>query len=57
VHLADCLVSRLLPSPFQGAPTLDVPRFEKLGVTAEKLAELERDSANVIEEARKMLAP
>ena len=57
VHLADGLVSRLLPSPFQAAPSCDTARIEKLGVSATKLAELERDAASVIEEARRMLAP
>lgn len=57
VHLADCLVSRILPSPFQAAPSCDTARLERLGVTESMRAELERDAAGALEEARKMLAP
>jgi len=56
VHLMDAVVSRSAPSPFQPAPSLDIARYERLGVTAEKLSELEASAAQVLTEAREMLA-
>lgn len=55
VHLADCVVSRLAPSPFQPAPICDLDRYRALGVGAERLHELEREAAVVLAEARKVL--
>lgn len=57
VHLADCVIGSLLPSPFQAPPTYDAARFERLGVGADKLAELSRVAASTLDEARKMLRP
>ena len=56
VHLADSVVSRLSPSPFQAAPVLDLARFERLGVGAVQLRELEASAAQALAEAREMLA-
>jgi HD-like signal output (HDOD) protein len=57
VNLADALVSRLAPSPFQEPPCLDTARFERLGLTPCALAELEGSAGQVLQEAREMLAP
>ena len=56
VHLCDCVVSRLAPSPFQSPPSCDLARFERLGVTPEKIAELEQSALAVLAEAKEMLA-
>jgi len=57
VNLADALVSRLSPSPFQEPPIIDPERFERLGVTRGALTELEVTAGQVLQEAREMLAP
>jgi HD-like signal output (HDOD) protein len=57
VHLADSVVSRLSPSPFQAAPVLDLARFERLGVGSAQLSELEASAAQALAEAREMLSP
>jgi HD-like signal output (HDOD) protein len=56
VQVADSLISRLAPSPFQPPPQCDLLRLQRLGVTPEKLAQLEADAQEVLAEARKMLA-
>jgi HD-like signal output (HDOD) protein len=56
VHLADAVISRHVPSPFQPAPTPDLARYERLGVTAQKLSELETNAIQALAEAREMLA-
>lgn len=55
VNLADALVSRLAPSPFQAPPSLDTARLERLGLTPGKLSELEASAAEVVKEAKEML--
>lgn len=57
VNLADALVSRVAPSPFQEPPGLDTARLERLGMTPVALAELELSVGQVLQEAREMLAP
>jgi HD-like signal output (HDOD) protein/CheY-like chemotaxis protein len=57
VHLCDCVVSERAPSPFQSAPRLDEARFERLGVTATRLAELRVGAGEVLGEAKEMLSP
>jgi HD-like signal output (HDOD) protein len=57
VNLADAVVSRLSPSPFQEPPVIDTERFERLGVTPGALTELEATAGQVLREAREMLAP
>ena len=56
VHLADCVVSNLAPSPFQAPPTCDQARFERLGVTQHKLSELEGAAGQVLVAAKEMLS-
>lgn len=56
VHLMDAIVGKSAPSPFQPAPSLDVARYARLGVTADKLSELESSAAQVLIEAKEMLA-
>jgi HD-like signal output (HDOD) protein len=56
VHLADYVVSTLAPSPFQAPPTCDLARLERLGLTPDKLSELERAAGQVLAEAKEMLA-
>ena len=56
VHLADCIVSALVPSPFQAPPRCDVARFARLGIDATKLGELETAAAAAVTEAREMLS-
>lgn len=57
VNLADALVSRLAPSPFQAPPRVDTARLEVLGLTPSALSELERAAVQVLKEAKEMLAP
>jgi HD-like signal output (HDOD) protein len=56
VQLCDFVVGQLAPSPFQPPPSCDLVRFERLGVTDEKLAELEQSARSVVAEAKEMLA-
>jgi HD-like signal output (HDOD) protein len=56
VHACDAIVSKLSPSPFQAAPSLDLARFEALGVATKKLSELEADAVLVLREAKEMLS-
>jgi HD-like signal output (HDOD) protein len=55
VHLCDSVVSQRSPSPFQGPPALDDARFERLGVSAARLATLRADAVEVVREAKEML--
>jgi HD-like signal output (HDOD) protein len=55
VNLCDHLVSQRAPSPFQAPPALDVERLAGLGVSAERLRELERSAAEALAEAEEML--
>jgi hypothetical protein len=57
VNLADALVSRLAPSPFQEPPALDTARLERLGLTPSALCELESAAGPALKEAKEMLAP
>jgi HD-like signal output (HDOD) protein len=57
VNLADALVSRLSPSPFQEPPDLDAARLERLGIVPAALSELENTARQVLAEAKEMLAP
>jgi HD-like signal output (HDOD) protein/CheY-like chemotaxis protein len=57
VNVADALISRLAPSPFQAPPDLDRARLERLGLAPDKLSELESAAAQVLKEAKEMLAP
>jgi HD-like signal output (HDOD) protein len=57
VNLADAVVSRLSPSPFQPPPSCDLARLERLGMTAAALAELENNAPQVLAEAKEMLTP
>jgi HD-like signal output (HDOD) protein len=57
VNLADAVVSRISPSPFQPAATCDLARLEGLGVTPAVVAELEKTAHEVLAEATEMLAP
>jgi HD-like signal output (HDOD) protein len=56
VHMADSMVSRLSPSPFQPAPALDIERLERLGVTQAQRQELESTAALALVEAKEMLS-
>ncbi len=56
VHLADYAVSSQLPSPFQAPPSLDRARFERLGISAAKLSELETAAGQALAEAKEMLS-
>jgi len=56
VHLCDSVVSERSPSPFQPPPVLDEARFARLGVSAERLAELRATAGLVLQEAQEMLA-
>jgi HD-like signal output (HDOD) protein len=55
VNLADALVSRLSPSPFQEPPSLDPARLERLGLMPAALSELESTARQVLAEAKEML--
>jgi HD-like signal output (HDOD) protein len=56
VHLADCVVSELAPSPFQAPPILDQERFARLGVITAQLEEQRQRAREVLAEARELLA-
>jgi len=56
VHLADTLVSRFVPSPFQAPPSCDFARLEARGLTPAKLSELEAGAREVLAEAKELLA-
>lgn len=56
VHLADRMAAELLPSPFQPQVLpLDASRFERLGVTAERLGQLRSDAHALLGHARELL--
>jgi HD-like signal output (HDOD) protein len=57
VNLADSVIGRLAPSPFQPPASCDRARLERLGVSTEKLSAIEQAAPQVLAEARKMLAP
>ena len=57
VNLADALVSRLSPSPFQTPPSCDLARLERLGVTPAAVQALEQTAREVLAQAKEMLAP
>lgn len=57
VNLADALVSRITPSPFQPPPSLDIDRLQRLGLSPEGLRALEGEAAQALEAAKKMLTP
>ncbi|HEX2874711.1 MAG TPA: HDOD domain-containing protein [Polyangiaceae bacterium] len=56
VHVADTLVSRLSPSPFQPPPSCDFARLEARGLTPAKLKELEDGAREVLTQAKELLA-
>jgi HD-like signal output (HDOD) protein len=57
VNLADAVVSRLSPSPFQSAASCDFARLERLGVTPAAVSQLENMAREVLAQANEMLTP
>lgn len=57
VNLADAVVSRISPSPFQTAASCDFARLERLGVTPAAVVQLESTAREVLAQAKEMLAP
>jgi HD-like signal output (HDOD) protein len=56
VHVADALVSRVAPSPFQAPPVCDFARLEARGLTPAKLKELEDGASEMVAQAKELLA-